>query len=288
MAAAGQFLEGQLQQGSAIGANTAPANTSGEAIQQVNERQDDTVLPAIKNITHSIKATCTTWIPAAQKLLFNKPRRLRVQEVDGNYSQVTTLEMVALPDGRIGPYGNNPVGKYSVSVKTGEAYKDSRNAQRESMMEMLNYVNSETDFGQLIALNATMLTDGEGGDHMRQIAKYRMIDMQIAMGLPMNPQDFSEQEIQYIESKLMQIQAQQQQAMMNDPLMMQAQAQDKLAEAETIKAQADVMDKQIDQFNAETQRVKVLGELEAKNVQLNQKQIEMQLKAIQGATSGRL
>ena len=53
------------------------------------------------------------------------------------------MEMVALPDGRIGPYGNNPTGRYSVSVKTGEAYKDSRNAQRESMIEMLNYVGSD-------------------------------------------------------------------------------------------------------------------------------------------------
>lgn len=288
LAAAGQFLEGQLQQGSTIGANTTPANTSGEAIQQVNERQDDTILPAVKSITHSIKASCVTWIPAAQKLYFNKPRRLRVQEVDGNYSQVTTLEMVALPDGRIGPYGNNPIGKYSVSVKTGEAYKDSRNAQRETMVEMLNYVGSDTDFGQMIAMNAMMLTDGEGGDQIREIAKYKLIDMQIQMGTPMNPQDFSEEELQYIENKLMQAQMQQQQAMMNDPLMMQAQAQAQLAEAETIKAQADVMDKQIDQFNAETQRVKVLGELEAKNVQLNQKQIEMQLKAIQGATNNRL
>ena len=196
--------------------------------------------------------------------------------------------MVALPDGRIGPYGNNPIGKYSVSVKTGEAYKDSRNAQRETMVEMLNYVGSDTDFGQMIAMNAMMLTDGEGGDHIREISRYMMIDIQLRMGTPIKPEDFSEEELQYIENKLMQAQMQQQQAMMNDPLMMQAQAQAQLAEAETIKAQADVMDKQIDQFNAETQRVKVLGDLEAKNVQLNQKQIEMQLKAIQGATSNRL
>lgn len=288
LAAAGQFLEGQIQQGSAIGANTTPANTSGEAIQQVNERQDDTVLPAVKNITHAIKSTCSTWIPAAQKVIFNKQRRIRVQEVDGSYSQVNTMEMIALPDGRVGPYGNNPVGRYTVSVKTGESYKDSRAAQKESMIEMLNYVGSDTDFGQMIAMNAMLLTDGEGGDQIRQIAKYKMIDMQIAMGVPMNPKDFSEEELQYIESKLMQIQAQQQQAAMNDPLMMQAQAQAQLAEAETIKAQADVMDKQIDQFNAETQRVKVLGDLQYKDVQLEQKQIEMQLKAVSSAVNNRI
>lgn len=278
LAAAGQFLEGQIQQGSAIGANTTPANTSGEAIQQVNERQDDTVLPAVKSITQSLKASCLTWIPAAQSLYFNKPRRLRVQEVDGNYSQVTTMEMVALPDGRIGPYGNNPTGRYSVSVKTGEAYKDSRNAQRESMIEMLNYVGSDTEFGQLIAMNALTLTDGEGGDQVRQIAKYKMLDMQIAMGVPLDAKDLSEDEISYVQNKLQQMQIQQQQAQMNDPVMLQAQAQTQLAEAETIKAQADVMDKQIDQFNAETQRVKVLGDLQYKDVQLEQRQIEMHCK----------
>lgn len=243
LAAAGQFLNDQIQQGSAIGANTAPSNTSGEAIQQVNERQDDTILPAVKSITHSIKASCSTWIPAAQKIYFSKSRKIRVQEVDGNYSQVSTMEMTALPDGRIGPYGNNPIGKYSVSVKTGEAYKDSRKAQRETMIEMLNYVDSATDLGQMIAMSALTLTDGEGGDKVREIAKYKMIDTQIGMGVPINQQDFSEEELQYIQSKMMQIQEQQQQAAMNDPMMMQAQAQAQLAEAETVKAQAQVMDK---------------------------------------------
>jgi hypothetical protein len=283
LAAAGQFLEGQIQQTSAIGANTTPANTSGEAIQQINERQDDTVLPAIKNITHSIKAACTTWIPAAQKLYFSKQRMIRVQEVDGNYAQVQTLEMVSLPDGRVGPYGNNPTGKYSVSVRTGEAYKDSRNAQRQTMMEMLNYVGSDTEFGQMIAMNAMMLTDGEGGDKMREVAKYKMIDLTIAQGIPYEPE--SEEEAAYIENKLMQMQQMQQQQMMNDPVAIQAQAQAQLAEAETIKAQADVMDKQIDQYNAETNRAKVVGELQYKGVKLNQDQIKLQLDAVNKAVS---
>ena len=65
-------------------------------------------------------------------------------------------------------------------------------------------------------------------------------------------------------------------------------SQTQLAEAETIKAQADVMDKQIDQFNAETQRVKVLGDLQYKDVQLEQKQIEMQLKAVSSAANNRI
>ena len=283
LAAAGQFLGGQLAQGSTQGQTSLPANTSGEAVRQINERQDDTTLPAVISITHSIRATCLTWIPAAQNLLFNKPRRLRVQEVDGSYSNVSTLEVVALPNGKVGPYKNNPTGRYSVSVKAGESYKSSRAAQRETMERMVNYAGSDTEMGQLMLMNALMLTDGEGGDRMRQIASYKMIDMQLAMGIPLNEQDYSEDEIQYIKNRMQQMRAQQQMAQQNDPVMMQAQAQAQLAEAETIKAQADVMDKQVDVYNAETQRMKVAGDLEAKGIQLSQKQMEMQINAVQSA-----
>ena len=82
LAAAGQFLEQNLQQAGGMGQASVPSNTSNEAIQNVNERQDDAFLPIVKNTLHSIKAQCEAWIPAAQTLYFTNQRRLRVLETE--------------------------------------------------------------------------------------------------------------------------------------------------------------------------------------------------------------
>jgi hypothetical protein len=279
---AGAFLNEQLITGSAMGQATVPSSASGQAIQQVNERQDDALLPLVKNVLHSIRATCEAWIPAAQKLYFTNSRRIRVLEQDGKYSQLTTLEMTTTPEGETGPYGNNARGRYAVEVEQGEAYKDQRTAERESVLELLQYAGTDTEFGQLLTLQAMTLTNGEGTSEAKQIARYKMLDIMLATGVPM--EDLNEEEEQYVAQK----QKEMQEAAQNqpqDPMMMQAEASLILAQAEQTKAQTDYLDKQIDMYNAETQRTKVLGELEAKGIQLNQKEVEMQMKAISEVTN---
>lgn len=252
LASAGQFLAGNISQDGGMGQATVPSNASGEAIQNVNDRSDDAFLPIVKNVLHSIKAQCLAWIPAAQKIYFSNPRRLRVLESDGKYSQVTTLEMIPTNDGGYGPYGNNAsMGRYSVQVERGESYKDSREAERQSMVEMLNYVGSDTEFGQTIAMNAMMLTDGEGTQRLREMAKYKMIELMLAQGYPVEPEN--EEEAAFIMQKQQQMQMQAQQASMNDPMMIAAQAEMQKAAAADREAMVKSEKNQIDLYKAQVQ-----------------------------------
>lgn len=278
LASAGQFLSGTIAEENGTGQATVPANASGEAIQQVNERQDDTYLPIVKNVLHAIKAQCEGWIPAAQKLYFTNQRRLRVIEKDGKTSQVTTLDMIQKPTGEYGPYGNTAPGRYSVTVEKGEAYKSQRQAERESNMEMLNFVGSDTEMGQLIAMHSMTLTSGEGGDTMRNIARYRMLDIMMGMGYPFEPEN--EEEAAYVQQKQQQMMQAQQNAAQNDPEMLQAQAAQQLAQAETIKGQAQVMDKQIKQYTAETGRMSVLVDAKKAGADIDAKKVDLQIKAM--------
>lgn len=246
LATAGQFLQQGLQEFASTGQTTLPANTSGEAVQQVNQRQDDTFLPIVKNILHSIKGVCECWIPAAQKLYFSMQRKLRVMEVDGSYARVETMGMMRGMDGSYGPYANTAPGKYSVRVEQGEAYKDQRTAERENNLQMLQYVGTDTEFGQLIAMNAMTLTNGEGGDMMRRIARYKMIDMMIAMQVPFDPEN--EEEAQYAQVKMQQIQIQQQAAA--------AQQQQVLQQTAIAEGQARLMEGQAALQNEQNDAVK--------------------------------
>lgn len=246
LATAGQFLQQGLQEFSGTGQATLPANASGEAVQQVNQRQDDTFLPIVKNILHSIKGVCECWIPAAQKLYFSMQRRLRVVEIDGSYGQVETMAMMMTQDGGYGPYGNTAPGRYAVKVEQGEAYKDQRTAERENNLQMLQYVGTDTEFGQLIAMNAMTLTNGEGGDMMRRIARYKMLDMMISMQVPFEPE--TQEEAQYVQIKVQQMMAAQQQAA--------AQQQQVLQQTAIAEGQARLMEGQAALQNEQNDAVK--------------------------------
>lgn len=269
LATAGQFLEQNLQQAGGMGQASVPSNASGEAIQNVNERQDDAFLPIVKNTLHSIKAQCEAWIPAAQTLYFTNQRRIRVLETDGTYSQVKTLEMKQDPEGNYGPYGNNAKGKFTVQVEQGEAYKDTVEATIESNMMLMQAVGTDTAAGQIIAYKNMELLNKTDDPAIQAIAKYERLNIIIMKGIPYEPQN--EEEAQYIQMKMAQMQQQAQSQ--QDPMMIAAQA-------EQIKAQAQVMDKQVDQFNAETSRMKVMVDAEKAGADINFKQADLQLKAM--------
>ena len=255
MMSAYEFLREREANSSVMGQISVPANASNEAIQSVNERRDSSLLPLVKACLHAERAMCETWIPAAQELYFSKSKSIRVMAIDGKYENVTTLEMKMSDDGTYGAYGNNPLGRYSVKVEQGEAYKDQRQAARESVMEMVKLSGTDTQYGQMLLMKASTLLDGEGTDDLRTIARYNMLDIMIANDYPIKAEN--EEEERYITNKRMQIEQQKMQAQQNDPMLIAAMAEDKAAMAENKKAEAQLQDKKVDMINAETARAKV-------------------------------
>ena len=273
LAAAGEFLAQNIMEMGGTGQATLPANSSSEAIEQVNERTDDSFLPIVKNVLHSVKAQCEGWIPAAQSLYFTNQRNIRVVETDGSYANITTLEMAQREDGAVGPYGNDARGKYTVQVEQGEAYKGARDAERMASLEMLQYVGTDTEFGQLIAMNAMTLTTGEGGDDMRLVARYKMIDMMLAQQIPFEPK--SDEEAQYMEMKQQQMQQQaqqmqaQQEAMIQQTMIAEGKARMMEGQAALMNEDNDKVSNQVDMYNAETKRADVFGKLQLQGQKLN-------------------
>ncbi|MCP4973034.1 MAG: hypothetical protein GY914_05085 [Prochlorococcus sp.] len=242
--AANQYLELNTQQHNGSGQTTTPSNTSAMAIQQVNDRNDDCYLPMVKNVCYAIRAQCDAWIPTAQYIYFSNQRRLRVEEHDGNYSMINTLEMGESEDGVYGPFVNSGRGRYTVVVRTGQSYKDEQAQEFEQSLQIAQMVGSQTEVGQMAALTAVINTSGEGSYYARTIARYRQIDMMMQMGIP-NLEPQNEDEEQYIQNKIAQMQQAQQQ---QDPMQ-------QMAQAEMIKAQADQAKIQVDMYNAESKRI---------------------------------
>lgn len=281
---AGQFLTERLNANSAMGQASTPANVSGEAIQNVNERTDDALLPIVKSCLHAERAACETWIDAATSLYFSNPTRIRIMGIDGKHEMVNTLEIAVNSQGEYGKFGNNPRGRYTVKVEQGEAYKDQRQAARESVLEMLQLAGTDTEYGQMLLMKASTLMDGEDTGDLRIIARYNMIDKMIINGYPFEPEN--DEEAEYVQRKSMEIKQaqmqaqQQQQEMMMQTIGAEARAREMEGQAAIMNERNDAVKNQIDMHKAETDRMSVMIDAEKVGADISIKRFDSQMKAM--------
>lgn len=250
LATAGQMLDNSLVEMAGTGQSTVPSNTSADAIKQVNERQDDTYQILMQNSMATIKSACKCWIDAAQAYYFTKPRKLRVVAADGSQSQVETMQYEMSEGGDYGQYKNSARGRYSVQVKAGESYKSKKEAELETTLKMLQFTDTQAPQGQLLMNQAITLTTGEGGDRSRKVANYMIIDSMLALGL--DPEAETEEEKAYVQQKMEQMQAAQQEQQLDAAMVM--------AQAEMLKGQADMLEQQNRQAEIQLKSEKVQQE----------------------------
>ncbi len=216
--AAGQQLNSDLIDMAGTGQSTLPSNAAAEAVRQVNERQDDAFQPLMQNSMEAVRAACEVWIDAAQKLYFSNARSLRIMGADGSYSQVKTLEYDIDDSGVFSPNKNNAQGRYAAQVKVGESYKSKKEAELETTLKMLQFADTNTPQGQLLMSQAIISTTGEGGSRAREVAKYQIIDNMLSLGLDPKPENDEERE--YVDRKLQQIQEAMNKPQPEDPVVM--------------------------------------------------------------------
>ena len=254
LAASIQFLNGNMDEQSGTGQSTIPSNVSGDAVRQVNDRQDDAFQPLYQNAEQALRAAAKVWIPAAQKLYFSGSRTIRIQGPDGEYSQVETLKYSVGKDDTFGPNENTARGRYDVTVKAGESHKSSKEAEKRDSLELLQYAPANTPMGQMALMGAIQATTGEGSSSIRKMARYNEIEMMIQAG--MNPNLKTDEERQHAERTVQKMQ-QQAQSQQKDPLTMEGEARMMEGQAAIMNEENDRAKIQVDMINAETNRMKV-------------------------------
>jgi hypothetical protein len=227
---------------SGAGQSTLPSSVSGEAVRQVNERQDDAFQPLMQNAMQATKALCKAWIPSAQIVYFSNERSIRVVAQDGAVSQVETLQNEER-NGVIGPFKNSAPGKYDVTIKAGESHKTLKEAELASAERILKYTSTETTEGRMALLMAIQSTTGEGTQSIRSMARFSEIKILMAEGV--NPKPKTDEERQFVDGILQKMRAD-----MENP---QKDPQTVLAEAE---AQARIMEGQAAMKNEENDAFK--------------------------------
>lgn len=271
LAASLQFLSGNIDEQAGTGQSTLPSNTSGDAIRQVNDRQDDAFQPLYQNAEQTLKAAAKVWLPAAQKLYFSGSRTIRIQGPDGEYSQVETLKYSIGQDGTFGPNENTARGRYDITVKAGESHKSTKEAEKRDSLELLQYAPANTPMGQMALMGAIQATTGEGTASIRKIARFNEIDLMIQSGI--DPNLKTDEEKQHAEQAIQKMQ-QQAQNPQKDPLTMEGEARMMEGQAAIMNEENDRAKIQVDMINAETNRMKVQIQAQEAGVKIENTQAD--------------
>lgn len=273
LASALQFLDANVTEQAGTGQSTLPSNTSAMAIQQVNERQDDAFQPLYQNAIEAISVACKTWLPAAQRIYFSGSRKIRIQGPDGSYSQVETLQYAMTEQG-YGPYKNAARGRYDITVKAGESHKSKKEAEAQAARELLQFSDTSTPMGQAVLMSAIQSTTGEGMATVRKMARFNEIKILISEGI--DPNLKTDEERQYAQRVMMQMQQAAQQAQMNNPMMMEGQARLMEGQAALQNEINDANKIKVDAANAETNRMKVQIQAQEAGVKIQNTQAKTQ------------
>ena len=274
--AANDILQQHSDQTSMMGQVSTPANASGEAIQNVNERQDDAFLPVIKAVAHAYRASCEAWIDAAMPIYFSNEKSIRIMTVDGKHRMVKTLQMTFNEEsGDYGPYDNNPQGRYSVRVEQGEAYKDRQKAARDNINEMLQYADTNSPTGQMLLMKSMALVDGEGVSDMKHTVSRMLLRASVDMGI--EPETENEEDAAFVEDYKKQLEAQQSQA--EDPNMVLAKAEEAKAQAQLIEAEIKQRQLELQAYDSETKRIEAETHRLVAQVDAEEKGVKLELEA---------
>jgi len=188
------------------------------------------------------------------KEIYDVPREVTITKADGTEQTVMSQESVVdLETGEEIVLRDPSQGAFEVFADTGPAYSTQREQVRAEMNQLATSLQG-TPVGEMALYYYLMMLDGPMTEGIRTWAKEQLM----MMG-QIEPETEEEKE------KIAQImQAQQSQAQQPDPNMLLAMAEQGKAEADMAKVQTDAQIKSADlaikQYNAETQRLKVMGD----------------------------
>jgi hypothetical protein len=223
--------------------NITDLDLSGEAITQVQKLFDKQSFIYQHNMKTAERRSAEVWASMAVDVYADyqdinlvgadgtkKTERLNQEEIDPK-----TLQLVTTNDVR--------AWEFNVYADIGQNYNTTKEQARKELKEMINTEPPDSPNRQIMLLTYATMLDGIMFKNLRDYGRKQLIMQGIE-----EPE--TDEEIQMVQ--------QSQQDQKPDPTMLIAQAEMEKAQAEKMNAQSNMIDKEVDMFNAETKRAEVM------------------------------
>lgn len=193
-----------------------------------------------------MKHAATIYASMASEL-YDVPREVTMTMPDGTEKQAMVLETVfdeeSMTEVRI---NDITTGKFEAYADVGPSFQTQKEQARAEMLSMFQQL-AGTPEGQMVLLTYWTLLDGPKTDHLRKYARNQLILQGV-----MEP-DTDEEKAMVEQAK--------QQPQQPDPATLMAMAEMEKAKADQVDAQTKQASVQVQAFDAETKRAKVMAEI---------------------------
>ena len=236
----------------------ADPSLSGKAVIALQNKLDQQSMVYQQNYKHAKRRDAEVYASIAT-VIIDSPRRIRTTKSDGSSSMTKSMQMKI--DEKTGmPKLENDISgmEFDVYADVGPSYSSKREQTLEQIDKTIAQLPPGDPMLQMLTLKKLELMPGVSFDDVRDYARKQLI-----LG------GYKEPETE--EEKAMVQQQQQAQQEQSDP-------NDKIAQAEMLKGQADVI-------NAETTKIKTQADIEAKQSDLLIKSYDSETKRFQAQTA---
>ncbi len=216
-----------------------PSNVAQETVNNLMNRSDMASFIYLDNMAKSLKRAGEVWLSMAREV-YGSDREVRVVNEDGTDDiALMNAQVVDRQTGNVVALNDLSTGRYDVTVDVGPSYTARRDATVSVLTNVLGTMLPNDPMRPVIQGIILDNTDGEGLDDVKEFNR-----KQLLISGAVKPRN--EEEAKMV---AMAQQAQQQQP---SPDMVAAMAQDKLANAEMMKAENQRADIQVKAFKAQT------------------------------------
>lgn len=230
---------------------TTPANTSGAAIQQVNERADMSYFILTHNARKAQKHAGRVYMSMAKEL-YGLNRNIRTVSEDGSQSSVEMQKQSFDQTGM--PIIENDItrGSFEVIAESGPSFSSKKQAERDTLLGMMQATDSTNPMFPLLYSQMMQAMDGEGSATIRKVARYNELQMLLSIS-PSLVEPKNDEEMAYVQQLIQQMQ----QPPKPDPLMeiamIEAESKNITAQSSMIKAQNDQANTQLSAIDTQSQ-----------------------------------
>lgn len=251
-----------------------PSNIATDTVDTIFNRMDVQSFIYMDNLAKSLKHAGKVWLSMAREV-YGSESEVRVIMEDGTDDLVLLTGSVKdRQSGKEVALNDISIGTYQVVADVGQSFSTRRDATVRQLTTIIQGIPPNHPYYSIIMGMIIDNMDGEGIDDLKDYNREQML-----MSGAVKPRT--------AEEKAKVAEANQAKQGQQDPMMVQAQAQMMLAQAEAEKAKADTIDAQtkaasvqVDMLNAETKRMEAMIKAQEAGVKIDNIQADTASKRI--------
>lgn len=216
-----------------------PSNIATETVDSIFNRMDTQSYIYMDNMAKSMRWAGVVWLSMAREIYGSDTPMRVVNEDDSDDVAVMNGAVIDRQTGQEIALNDLSKGKYEVTVDVGQSFANRRDSTVKSLTNILAMIPPATPKHDLLTSVVLDNMDGEGLDDLKEYNRKQLLMSGVVK--PRTP-----------EEEQMVAQAQAEQQSQPSPEMVMAMAQDKLAQAEMLKAQNQQAETQVKAFKAQS------------------------------------